>query len=222
MKRELPRETVAYTPEPPAKRVKLEEVKEEVVDVDSSDSEAQDPKPRTKRETNRLIASGKTLAARYGLDFQTVWFPAHNHRPRKGDWATFLITLASSSKVSTVLEKLVCPLCSGVIRDCEGLTGVEDLEIGTMENDMTGQMSRAATARLHELKRQEGLENLPMGRRKRLLPTQVVPLHHDLLTWLATKRPGRYCLEDCGHLKLKCLLCDWASNGSKVLLPVMS
>jgi hypothetical protein len=180
-----------------------EEEGNETIEVDSSDAESPDAGQLVPK-----LAVGKARAAKYGMEFHEGWFEAHEHHCKKDHWKGFLMRLASHETMTEVHNRLECLACRKVISECRSSSVTDEFEDREDEVTRTEKMSAAAKARFEELKQQEGLEGQPRGRRKRRLAGHVPPLHHDLLTWLAARRPGKYYVEDSFELRIRCLLCD--------------
>ena len=175
-----------------------------VVDVVASQQLCGKRRRKSKEET-AIAQTGKSMAFQLGIDFHAKFQPAHGFHLEAKHWMKFQMQLAKGLVSPSDLN---CAACTEIMDE------VAVAYQALVEEGVECAPSRPVTVahagfteRLEELKRLEGMTDIPLGRRAPGHSDHSAPLWQDLYRWLNVRRPGMYVVLGTGKVDLKCTLC---------------
>lgn len=175
-----------------------------VVDVVASQQPCSKRHRKSKEET-AIARTGKSMALQLGIDFHKVFQPVHGFHLEAKHWMKFQTQLAKGLVSPSDLN---CAACTAVMDEVavayQAL--VEEGVEGTPNQPVT--VAHAGfTKRMEELKQQEEMVDITLGRRAPSHSGHSAPLWQDLYQWLNVRRPGMYVVLGTGKVDLHCTVC---------------
>ena len=145
------------------------------------------------------------MALQLGIDFHKVFQPVHGFHLEAKHWMKFQTQLAKGLVSPSDLN---CAACTAVMDEVavayQAL--VEEGVEGTPNQPVT--VAHAGfTKRMEELKQQEEMMDITLGRRAPSHSGHSAPLWQDLYQWLNVRRPGMYVVLGAGKVDLHCTVC---------------
>ena len=185
-----------------------------IYDDEDADMDQQPDKKKTDRKSRRQwkaeVAEGKRRCIAVDFSYHKDFAPRHKNHVGPGHWQDFLRAVAGAEVDISCkpCEALLPKVLQDAVSNAEETVRPKDSDASVVAKaPSSASASQAAfLARLADLKRQEGLQEVVKKGRKP--KHREVHLTEDLFLWLEERRKGIYENQNTSKLHLRCRVCE--------------